>query len=41
MLDPARRSLPAHTTLRTHLGSLYAKTGCHRQTELVRLAAGA
>lgn len=29
------------TTLRTHLGSLYAKTGCHRQTELVRLAAGA
>jgi|DewCreStandDraft_4_1066084.scaffolds.fasta_scaffold24573_2 DNA-binding CsgD family transcriptional regulator/PAS domain-containing protein len=29
------------TTLRSHLASLFAKTGCRRQAELVRLAAGA
>jgi DNA-binding CsgD family transcriptional regulator len=28
------------TTVKTHLGHLYAKTGCRRQADLVKLAAG-
>lgn len=30
----------AETTVRTHLGRLYEKTGVRRQADLVRLAAG-
>lgn len=28
------------TTVKTHLGRLYAKTGCSRQADLVKLVAG-
>ena len=30
----------AYSTVRTHVAALYAKTGCHRQAELVRLVHG-
>jgi DNA-binding CsgD family transcriptional regulator len=30
----------AETTMKTHLGRLYEKTGTHRQADLVKLVAG-